>query len=156
APARSGRDRRRVALRDGAARPRPRRCAARARRRGPRRPVRPGRAVGRRRDPAVARGRVRAPRRGGGVMDPLIEVRDVTRRFGAFVAADRVSFDVPRGKIFGFLGPNGSGKSTTIRMLAGLLAPNAGRITGFGGLDVVKDTEQWKQRMGYMSQKFSL
>jgi ABC-2 type transport system ATP-binding protein len=89
-------------------------------------------------------------------MDPLIEMREVTRTFGTFVAADRVSFDVPRGKIFGFLGPNGSGKSTTIRMLAGLLAPTSGRITGFGGLDVTKDTERWKHRMGYMSQKFSL
>jgi ABC-2 type transport system ATP-binding protein len=86
----------------------------------------------------------------------LIQVREVTRRFGAFVAADCVSFDVPRGQIFGFLGPNGSGKSTTIRMLAGLLAPSSGRVTGFGGLDVVKDTERWKQRTGYMSQKFSL
>src|SRR5262245_19295327 len=88
--------------------------------------------------------------------EALVEVRDVTRRFGAFVAADRVSFDVPRGQIFGFLGPNGSGKSTTIRMLAGLLAPTSGSVTGFGGLDVTKDTERWKQRMGYMSQKFSL
>ncbi len=68
----------------------------------------------------------------------------------------RVSFDIPRGGIFGFLGPNGSGKSTTIRMLAGLLAPTAGRITGLGGLDVTKDTERWKHRLGYMSQKFSL
>jgi ABC-type multidrug transport system ATPase subunit len=89
-------------------------------------------------------------------MDALIQVRDVTRAFGSFLAADRVSFDVPRGKIFGFLGPNGSGKSTTIRMLAGLLAPTSGRVTGFNGLDVTKDTERWKQRMGYMSQKFSL
>src|SRR5262245_54173401 len=90
------------------------------------------------------------------VVDSLVQVRDVTRKFGAFVAADRVSFDVPRGQIFGFLGPNGSGKSTTIRMLAGLLAPTSGQVTGFGGLDVVKDTERWKQRTGYMSQKFSL
>jgi ABC-2 type transport system ATP-binding protein len=90
------------------------------------------------------------------VDDPLVRVEDVTRRFGAFVAADRVSFDVPRGQIFGFLGPNGSGKSTTIRILAGLLAPTSGRVTGFGGLDVAKDTERWKQRIGYMSQKFSL
>ena len=88
--------------------------------------------------------------------DSLIQVREVTRTFGAFVAADRVSFDGPRGTIFGFLGPNGSGKSTTIRMLAGLLAPTSGRITGFGGLDVAVDTERWKHRMGYMSQKFSL
>jgi ABC-2 type transport system ATP-binding protein len=88
--------------------------------------------------------------------EPLVQVRDVTRRFGSFVAADRISFDVPRGQVFGFLGPNGSGKSTTIRMLAGLLSPNSGSITGFGGLDVAKDTERWKQRLGYMSQKFSL
>ena len=86
----------------------------------------------------------------------LIQVHQVTRRFGCFVAADNVSFDVPKGPIFGFLGPNGSGKSTTIRILAGLLAPTSGRVTGFGGLDVVKDTERWKQRLGYMSQKFSL
>jgi ABC-2 type transport system ATP-binding protein len=80
----------------------------------------------------------------------------VTRRFGDFIASDHVSFDVPKGQIFGFLGPNGSGKSTTIRMLAGLLAPTSGTVTGFGGLDVVKDTERWKLRTGYMSQKFSL
>jgi ABC-2 type transport system ATP-binding protein len=88
--------------------------------------------------------------------DSLIQVHDVTRRFGSFVAADRVSFDVPKGQIFGFLGPNGSGKSTTIRVLAGLLAPTSGRVTGFDGLDVSKDTERWKQQTGYMSQKFSL
>jgi ABC-2 type transport system ATP-binding protein len=88
--------------------------------------------------------------------DSLIQVHEVTRRFGSFVAADRVSFDVPKGQIFGFLGPNGSGKSTTIRVLAGLLAPTSGRVTGFDGLDVSKDTERWKQQTGYMSQKFSL
>jgi len=88
--------------------------------------------------------------------ESLIQVHEVTRRFGAFVAADRVSFDVPKGQIFGFLGPNGSGKSTTIRILAGLLAASSGRVTGFNGLDVAKDTERWKQQTGYMSQKFSL
>jgi ABC-2 type transport system ATP-binding protein len=87
---------------------------------------------------------------------PLVQVRNLTRRFGSFVAADDVSFDVPRGRIFGFLGPNGSGKSTTIRMLAGLLAPTSGAITGFDGLNVAHDAEAWKQRIGYMSQKFSL
>jgi len=87
---------------------------------------------------------------------PLIQVRNVTRKFGTFVAANDVSFDLPRGKVFGFLGPNGSGKSTTIRMLAGLLAPTSGSITGFDGMDVTRDTEQWKSRLGYMSQKFSL
>ena len=86
----------------------------------------------------------------------LIQVQEVTRRFGSFVAADRVSFDVPTGQIFGFLGPNGSGKSTTIRILAGLLAASSGRVTGFDGLDVAKDTERWKQQTGYMSQRFSL
>src|SRR5262245_44912831 len=88
--------------------------------------------------------------------EPLVRVRNLTRRFGSFVAADCVNFDVPKGLIFGFLGPNGSGKSTTIRMLAGLLEPTSGSITGFAGLDVTKDTERWKQRIGYMSQKFSL
>jgi ABC-2 type transport system ATP-binding protein len=92
----------------------------------------------------------------GGPAGPIVSVREITRRFGTFTAVDRVSFDIPRGGIFGFLGPNGSGKSTTIRMLAGLLAPTAGAITGLGGLDVTKDTERWKHRLGYMSQKFSL
>ncbi len=86
----------------------------------------------------------------------LISVRNVTRKFGDFTAVDDVSFDIPRGKVFGFLGPNGSGKSTTIRMLTGLLAPTSGTITGFEGLDVTRDTEAWKTRLGYMSQKFSL
>jgi ABC-2 type transport system ATP-binding protein len=88
--------------------------------------------------------------------DAHVSVRHLTRRFGSFVAVDDVSFDIPRGRIFGFLGPNGSGKSTTIRMLAGLLSPNGGVITGLGGLDVVKNMEAWKHRLGYMSQKFSL
>src|SRR5262249_14905475 len=92
----------------------------------------------------------------GGCMTNLITVRNVTRMFGTFAAANNVSFDIPRGKVFGLLGPNGSGKSTTIRMLAGLLAPTSGSITGFDGLDVVRDTEKWKSRLGYMSQKFSL
>ena len=87
---------------------------------------------------------------------PLIQVRGVTRRFGTFTAVDDISFDIPRGKVFGFLGPNGSGKSTTIRMLTGLLAPTTGVITGFDGLNVVRDTEKWKTHLGYMSQKFSL
>src|SRR5262249_35701737 len=92
----------------------------------------------------------------GGCMTNLITVRNVTRMFGTFAAANNVSFDIPRGKVFGLLGPNGSGKSTTIRMLAGLLAPTSGSIAGFGGLDVVRDTERWKSRLGYMSRKCSL
>jgi ABC-2 type transport system ATP-binding protein len=84
-----------------------------------------------------------------------IEVRGLTRRFGAFVAVNDLSFDVRRGEIFGFLGSNGAGKSTTIRMLCGLLAPTSGTAT-VGGIDVKKDPEAVKARIGYMSQRFSL
>ena len=87
---------------------------------------------------------------------PLLRCDNLTRKFGTFTAVDRVSVEIARGKVFGFLGPNGSGKSTTIRMLTGLLEPTSGSATGFGGLDVARDTEQWKNRLGYMSQKFSL
>jgi ABC-2 type transport system ATP-binding protein len=86
----------------------------------------------------------------------LLRCENLTRRFGTFTAVDGVSFEIPRGKVFGFLGPNGSGKSTTIRMLTGLLEPTSGTATGFSGLNVAKDTEAWKKRLGYMSQKFSL
>ncbi len=86
----------------------------------------------------------------------FLEAHGLTRRFGDFTAVDDVTFAVPRGRVFGFLGPNGSGKSTTIRMLTGLLEPTSGSATGFGGLDVARDTEEWKRRLGYMSQKFSL
>jgi ABC-2 type transport system ATP-binding protein len=87
--------------------------------------------------------------------EPVIEVRDLERRFGAFKAVAGVSFSVRRGEIFGLLGPNGAGKSTTIRMLTGLLAPTggSGRVAGF---DVARETEAIKTRIGYMSQKFSL
>lgn len=88
--------------------------------------------------------------------DVLVSARGLTRRFGSFVAVRDVDVDIPRGRVFGFLGPNGSGKSTTIRMLAGLLAPSSGRISGFGGIDLAGDTDGWKRRLGYMSQKFSL
>jgi ABC-2 type transport system ATP-binding protein len=84
-----------------------------------------------------------------------IVVRDLTRRFGAFTAVDRLSFDVGEGEIFGFLGSNGAGKSTTIRMLCGLLKPSSGSAT-VGGIDVSADPEGVKRRIGYMSQKFSL
>jgi ABC-2 type transport system ATP-binding protein len=84
-----------------------------------------------------------------------IEVRGLTRRFGAFVAVSDVSFDVKAGEIFGFLGSNGAGKSTTIRMLCGLLQPTAGTAL-VGGIDVGRDPEGVKRRIGYMSQKFSL
>jgi ABC-2 type transport system ATP-binding protein len=84
-----------------------------------------------------------------------IRVRGLTKRFGDFVAVDRVSFEVPRGRILGFLGPNGAGKSTTIRMLCGILPPTSGTAT-VRDIDVVKNPEGVKEQLGYMSQKFSL
>jgi ABC-2 type transport system ATP-binding protein len=86
---------------------------------------------------------------------PAIEVKELTRKFGAFTAVDRVSFQVEEGEIFGFLGANGAGKSTTIRMLCGLLRPTSGTAT-VGGIDVARDPEAVKRRIGYMSQRFSL
>jgi ABC-2 type transport system ATP-binding protein len=84
-----------------------------------------------------------------------IEVRNLTRRFGDFVAVNDVSFDVKAGEIFGFLGSNGAGKSTTIRMMCGLLRPTSGTAM-VGGIDVGRDPEGVKRRIGYMSQRFSL
>ena len=87
--------------------------------------------------------------------ETAIDVRHLTRRFGAFVAVDDLAFTVRRGEIFGFLGSNGAGKSTTIRMLCGLLRPTSGTAL-VGGADVAADPEAVKRRIGYMSQKFSL
>src|SRR5207253_9272087 len=84
-----------------------------------------------------------------------IVVKDLTRRFGDFVAVDHLTFDVRPGEIFGFLGSNGAGKSTTIRMLCGLLAPTSGTAL-VDGVDVSRDPEGVKRRIGYMSQRFSL
>ncbi len=86
---------------------------------------------------------------------PAIELIELTKRFGAFTAVDRVSLSVAPGEVFGFLGSNGAGKSTAIRMLCGLLTPTSGtgRVLGF---DVAKDPEEVKRRIGYMSQRFSL
>jgi len=85
----------------------------------------------------------------------VIEVQELTRRFGAFVAVDRVSFDVSAGEILGYLGANGAGKSTTIRMLCGLLEPSSGSAV-VAGIDVNRRPEQVKRSIGYMSQRFSL
>ena len=87
--------------------------------------------------------------------DSAILVRDLTRRFGAFTAVDRINFEVERGEIFGFLGANGAGKSTAIRMMCGLLKPTSGTAV-VDGVDVSRDPEDVKRRIGYMSQKFSL
>jgi ABC-2 type transport system ATP-binding protein len=84
-----------------------------------------------------------------------IEVRELEKRFGSFIAVNKISFSVRSGEIFGFLGANGSGKSTTIRMLCGILTPTSGQgqVAGF---DIVTEAEQVKHAIGYMSQKFSL
>ena len=84
-----------------------------------------------------------------------MEVHDLSRAFGSFVAVDKISLRVAKGEIFGFLGPNGAGKSTTIRMLCGLLMPTGGGGT-VGGYDIRTEPEAVKKIIGYMSQKFSL
>jgi len=88
-------------------------------------------------------------------MADAVVARDLTRRFGDFVAVDRVSFSVATGEIFGFLGPNGAGKTTTIKMLTGLLAPSAGEAV-VAGHDVRAGRYAVRERIGYMSQLFSL
>ena len=84
-----------------------------------------------------------------------VEVENLVKTFGDFVAVDHIQFQVEKGEIFGFLGPNGAGKSTTIRMLCGLLMPTSGkgRVAGF---DIMEEPERIKEVIGYMSQKFSL
>jgi drug efflux transport system ATP-binding protein len=86
---------------------------------------------------------------------PVIECNGLTKRFGGFVAADRVTFSVQRGEIFGLLGPNGAGKSTTFKMLCGLLRPSEGRAR-VAGFDLQQAASQARNRLGYMAQKFSL
>jgi ABC-2 type transport system ATP-binding protein len=87
--------------------------------------------------------------------DAVIEARQLTRRFGSFVATDNVSFTVRRGEIFGLLGPNGAGKSTTFKMECGLLQPSSGQAL-VTGIDLAHSPSAARQRLGYMAQKFSL
>ena len=86
---------------------------------------------------------------------PVIEVQDLTRTFGSFVAVDRITFEVQPGEVFGFLGANGAGKTTAIRMLTGLLVPSGGQAQ-VAGHDVYTEGEAIKRSIGYMSQRFSL
>lgn len=86
---------------------------------------------------------------------PVISVHDLTKRFGTFTAVDHITFQVAPGEIFGFLGANGAGKTTAMRMLCGLSFPTEGRGT-VDGYDIVRQSEQVKRHIGYMSQKFSL
>ena len=87
--------------------------------------------------------------------DYIISVKELTKCFGDFTAVNRISFDVRRGEIFGFLGANGAGKTTAMRMLCGLSYPTSGSGT-VAGWDVMQQGEQIKRHIGYMSQKFSL
>lgn len=87
--------------------------------------------------------------------EKVISTNKLTKKFGDFVAADSLTFDVYKGEIFGFLGANGAGKTTGIRMLCGLSIPTSGEAT-VAGFDVYKETEEIKKNIGYMSQKFSL
>jgi len=84
-----------------------------------------------------------------------VETKNLTKKFGDFVAVDNVNLANPRGEIFGFLGPNGAGKTTTIRMLLGLLNPTSGSASVLG-FDTVRQINEIRHRIGYMSQKFSL
>lgn len=84
-----------------------------------------------------------------------IETKNITKKFGNFLAVDHISFEVFKGEIFGFLGANGAGKTTAMRMLCGLLKPTSGegRVAGY---DIYKESDKIKKNIGYMSQKFSL
>jgi ABC-2 type transport system ATP-binding protein len=85
----------------------------------------------------------------------VITTESLTKRFGSFTAVDRVSFEVRRGEIFGFLGANGAGKTTAMRVLCGLSKPTSGKVI-VAGHDVAAHPERVKRRVGYMSQRFSL
>lgn len=88
-------------------------------------------------------------------MEQVITSRNLTKKFGDFTAVDRITFEVNRGEIFGFLGANGAGKTTAIKMFCGLLYPSGGEGT-VAGLDIFTEREKIKRRIGYMSQRFSL
>jgi len=87
--------------------------------------------------------------------EAVIKTEKLTKRFGDFIAANEITFEVSKGEIFGFLGANGAGKTTAMRMLCGLSIPSSGHAQ-IAGFDVYKQTEQIKKNIGYMSQKFSL
>jgi ABC-2 type transport system ATP-binding protein len=95
------------------------------------------------------------PAVGGATGEVVVEVHDLVRRFGKFVAVECVSFRVTRGEIFGLLGPNGAGKTTTFRMLCGLLPASAGTLK-VAGVDVRQARASARENLGYVAQKFSL
>jgi ABC-2 type transport system ATP-binding protein len=79
----------------------------------------------------------------------MIRLEGLTKRYGAFTAVDGIDLEVPKGSLFGLLGPNGAGKTTTLRMIAGILQPDEGRVL-VEGFDVVRDPYQAKRRLGYI------
>ncbi len=87
--------------------------------------------------------------------ETVIQVKNLMKKFGSFVANDNLTFNVYRGEIFGFLGANGAGKTTAIRILCGLSSPTSGDVN-VAGFDAYKQSEEIKKNIGYMSQKFSL
>ena len=87
--------------------------------------------------------------------DNIIEVKNLVKKFGSFVANDNLTFDVKKGEIFGFLGANGAGKTTAIKILSGLSFPTSGEVN-VAGFDVYKERDKVKENIGYMSQRFSL
>ena len=87
--------------------------------------------------------------------EKIIEVKNLVKKFGDFVANDNLTFDVYKGEIFGFLGANGAGKTTAMKILCGLSKPTSGEVN-IAGFDVYKHTEDIKKNIGYMSQRFSL
>jgi ABC-2 type transport system ATP-binding protein len=88
-------------------------------------------------------------------METVIKTDKLTKRYGSFVAANEITFEVYQAEIFGFLGANGAGKTTAMRMLIGLSRPSSGQAT-VAGFDVYRQREHIKRNIGYMSQKFSL
>ena len=88
-------------------------------------------------------------------MIPVISAENLTKKFGDFTAVNKITFDVKKGEIFGFLGANGAGKTTAMKMFCGLLDPTSGKgeVAGF---NIFSETEKIKKRIGYMSQRFSL
>ena len=87
--------------------------------------------------------------------DKVISCNNLSKQFGDFTAVDKISFEVDKGEIFGFLGANGAGKTTAMRILCGLSYPSSGKAT-VAGFDVYRKQESIKKNIGYMSQKFSL
>ena len=79
----------------------------------------------------------------------MIEVTNLTKRYGEHVAVDHLSFRVEKGQIYGFLGPNGAGKSTTMNMITGYLAPSEGTVV-IDGKDIQKEPEEAKRKVGYL------